>query len=100
MNECDELWGVRFDADVTSVGGGAPQTQGLLPDVAAPKSDDPDPAELFVRQHGLPMVDSPWAVDRALPLSHEVTGTGTFPARAFGPVVHEAGVESDRGQGR
>ncbi|WP_328836452.1 hypothetical protein [Streptomyces europaeiscabiei] len=100
MNECDELWGVRFDADVTSVGGGAPQTQGLLPHVTAPKSDDPDPAELFVRHHGLPMVDSQWAVDRELPLSHAVTGMGAFPARAFGPVDHEAGVESDRGQGR
>ncbi|KFG00977.1 hypothetical protein IQ62_10880 [Streptomyces scabiei] len=82
MDECDELWRVRFDADVTSVGGGAPQTRGLLPDGTAPKFDDPDPAELFVRHHGLPMVDGQWAVDRELSLSHE------------------AGVESDRGQGR
>ncbi|MDX3587905.1 hypothetical protein OG920_35160 [Streptomyces europaeiscabiei] len=100
MNECDELWRVRFDADVTSPGGGGPRTQGLLLDVTAPKSDAPDPAHLFVRHHGLPMVDSQWAVDRELPLSHEVTGTGTSPARALGPVDHEAGEGNDRGQGR
>lgn len=100
MNECDELWRVRFDADVTSVGGGAPQAQRLLPDVAAPTSDDPDMADVFVRHHVLPMVDSQGAVDREPPYSHEVTGMDTFPARAFGPVDHEAGVENDRGQGR
>ena len=57
MNEDDERWRVRFDADVTFAGGGGLQTQGFLLDVTDPEVDDCDLADLFVRHLALPMVD-------------------------------------------
>ncbi|MFI1031764.1 cyclase family protein [Streptomyces sp. NPDC020951] len=57
MNEDDERWRVRFDAEVTFAGGGSLQTQGFLLDVTDPEADDPELADLFVRRLGLPKVD-------------------------------------------